>query len=207
MKGYKVKGRFSSSCLFSARTLSSPTSYPSPSALEIYLLSSVFLPHQQQCFCPWDGRPNPTHLNTCSLISQTEKPGRERGRGTVLQICKACVQLRAFALRSSFYLPGILALSSQKACGPASPMAAKFQALPTHALASSYAKLLVHTFMPGHILFWCAHPACHSPSAACLCCHHAGPASWAFFLYRTPRQPLPIFLRDHRLASFNVRGW
>lgn len=50
IKGYKVKGRFSSSCLFSALTLSSPTSYPSPSVLEVYLLSSVLLPHQQQCF-------------------------------------------------------------------------------------------------------------------------------------------------------------
>lgn len=49
-KGYKVKGRFLSSCLFSAQTLSLPTCYPSPSALEIYLLSSVFLLHEQQCF-------------------------------------------------------------------------------------------------------------------------------------------------------------
>lgn len=89
MKGYKVKGRFSSSCLFSDQTLSLPTSYPSPSALEIYLLSPVFLPHQQQCFSTSAlrmGGPIPplaltTHRPPCHRWKSQEDIERWRGGG------------------------------------------------------------------------------------------------------------------------------
>lgn len=98
-KGYKVKSRFLSSCLFSAQTLSLPTCYPSTSALEIYLLSSVFLLHQQQCFSTSAlgmGGPIPplaltTHRPPCyRWRSQEDREVAGVGwGGTVFQVCKA----------------------------------------------------------------------------------------------------------------------
>lgn len=86
-------------------------------------------------------------------------------------------------------------MSSQKACGPASPAAAEFHTLPTHALASSYAKLLVHTFMPGHILFRCA-PCSPQPQRCLLVLSSCKPSILGLRPLQDAQMPLPIFLRD-----------